>query len=248
MAIDTGPRALGRRTPPRAPEALRGPRGTRILAVAAATFMSLTVLGAFLYAPGDALQGPAQRIFYIHVPAAWVGLLAFLVVFVASIAVLTTRSRRWDRLAAGSAGVGVVFTTAVLVTGSLWARPVWGVYWSWDPRLTSFFILWLLYLSYLALRSYVQEPARRARYSAVLGILAFLDVPIVYLSVRWWRSLHPGPVVAHEDGPQLPAEMLHVLLIGLVAFTLFYVLLLRLHTQNAIRREQLEMAGARSEA
>jgi heme exporter protein C len=248
MAIDTDPRAVERRTTPRTPAALRGDRGTGVLAVATAAFMTLTVLGAFLYAPGDALQGPAQRIFYIHVPAAWIGLLAFLVVFVSSIAVLTTRSRRWDRLAAGSAGVGVVFTTAVLITGSLWARPVWGVYWSWDPRLTSFFILWLLYLSYLALRSYVQEPARRARYSAVLGILAFLDVPIVYLSVRWWRSLHPGPVVAHEDGPQLPAEMLHVLLVGLVAFTLLYALLVRLHTHNALRREELERSDARSDA
>jgi heme exporter protein C len=143
-------------------------------------------------------------------------------------------------VAASSAEVGVVFTTAVLLTGPLWARPVWGAYWSWDPRLTSYFVLWLLYLSYLVLRSYVAEPARRARYSAVLGIVAFLDVPLVYVSVRWWRSLHPGPVVANRDGPQLPGEMLAVLLVGIVAFTLFYLLLLRLRIDNAARRDELD--------
>jgi heme exporter protein C len=206
-------------------------------AAATAVSMLLLLYGAFLYAPQDRLQGPVQRIFYVHVPSAWIGMLAFLVVFVASIAVLVTRSRRWDRLAASSAEVGVVFTTGVLLTGPLWARPVWGTYWSWDPRLTSYFVLWLLYLTYLALRSYVVDPARRARYSAVLGIVAFLDVPLVYVSVRWWRSLHPGPVVANREGPQLPGEMLAVLLVGIAAFTLFYLLLVRLRMANAVRQD-----------
>jgi heme exporter protein C len=211
-------------------------------AVATAVTMLLLLYGAFGYAPQDRLQGPTQRIFYVHVPSAWIGMLAFLVVFVASIAVLATRSRRWDRLAASSAEVGVVFTTGVLLTGPLWAKPVWGTYWSWDPRLTSYFVLWLLYLTYLALRSYVVEPARRARYSAVLGIVAFLDVPLVYVSVRWWRSLHPGPVVANREGPQLPGEMLAVLLVGIVAFTLLYLLLLRLRMANAARQDELLLA------
>jgi heme exporter protein C len=216
-------------------------RGVPLRWHAAATAATVLVLlyGAFGYAPQDRLQGPVQRIFYVHVPSAWIGMLAFLVVFVASIAVLATRSRRWDRLAASSAEVGVVFTTGVLLTGPLWARPVWGTYWSWDPRLTSYFVLWLLYLTYLALRSYVVDPARRARYSAVLGIVAFLDVPLVYVSVRWWRSLHPGPVVANREGPQLPGEMLAVLLVGIVAFTLLYLLLLRLRMANAARQDDL---------
>jgi heme exporter protein C len=175
------------------------------------------------------------------VPSAWVGMMAFSVVFVASIGVLATGSRTWDRVAASSAEVGVVFTTAVLLTGPLWARPVWGVYWSWDPRLTSYVILWLLYLTYLALRSYVPEPARRARYSAVLGVVAFFNVPLVYLSVRWWRSLHPGPVVANPEGPQLPGSMLAVLFVGIVAFTLLYLLLLRLRLDNAARQDDLEL-------
>jgi heme exporter protein C len=216
--------------------------GTRFLgvhAVASAVAMAVLLAGALWYAPADRLQGPSQRIFYIHVPAAWIGMLAFLVVFVASVGYLVTRASRWDRLAASSAEVGVVFTTGVMVTGPLWARPVWGVYWDWDPRLTSFFVLWLLYLSYLVLRSYVPEPARRARYSAVLGIVAFLDVPLVYVSVRWWRTLHPEPVVVNAEGPQLPGSMLAVLLTGIVAFTLLYTLLLRLRMANARREEAL---------
>jgi heme exporter protein C len=217
-----------------------GRLGWRWLGPTTALMMATLVAAAFLYAPQDRLQGPAQRIFYIHVPSAWIGMLAFLVVFVASIGFLVTRSRTWDRVAASSAEVGVVFTTAVMLTGPLWARPVWGVYWSWDPRLTSYFVLWLLYLSYLALRSYVTEPTRRARYSAVLGIVAFLDVPLVYVSVRWWRSLHPGPVVANRDGPQLPGSMLAVLLLGIAAFTLFYLLLMRLRIDNAARQDELD--------
>ncbi len=212
---------------------------TRVLAVATGLSMAVLLAGALLWAPTDRLQGDVQRIFYIHVPAAWIGMLGFGVVFVASIAYLVTRNARWDRLAASSAEVGVVFTTGVMLTGPLWGRPVWGVYWDWDPRLTSFFVLWLLYISYLVLRSYVTEPTRRARYCAVLGIIAFLDVPLVYVSVRWWRSLHPGPVVANPDGPQLPGSMLAVLLVGVAAFTLLYLLLLRLRIDNAVREAEL---------
>lgn len=214
-------------------------RATTALGITTAASMLVLLAGALLWAPTDRLQGDVQRIFYIHVPAAWIGMLGFAVVFVASIAYLVTRNARWDRLAASSAEVGVVFTTGVMLTGPLWGRPVWGVYWDWDPRLTSFFVLWLLYISYLVLRSYVAEPTRRARYSAVLGIIAFLDVPLVYVSVRWWRSLHPGPVVANPEGPQLPGSMLAVLLVGVAAFTLFYLLLLRLRIDNAVREDEL---------
>ena len=214
-------------------------RTTQVLGVATGLTMLVLLAGALVWAPTDRLQGDVQRIFYIHVPAAWIGMLGFGVVFVASIAYLVTRNARWDRLAASSAEVGVVFTTGVMLTGPLWGRPVWGVYWDWDPRLTSFFVLWLLYISYLVLRSYVTEPTRRARYSAVLGIIAFLDVPLVYVSVRWWRSLHPGPVVANPEGPQLPGSMLAVLLVGVAAFTLFYLLLLRLRIDNAVREDEL---------
>ena len=204
---------------------------------------TLVLLPVLLYmalgsAPEDAAQGPAQRIFYIHVPSAWIGFLAFFVVFVASIAFLATGKRKWDDMASASAEVGVVFTTAVLITGPLWGRPVWGVYWTWDPRLTSFLMLWLIYLSYLVLRGYVPEAARRARYSAVLGIVGFLDVPIVYLSVRWWRSEHPLQLVFERNG--LPAQMLFSLFVGLVTFTLLYAYLMSVKLRVGRLRDQAE--------
>jgi len=205
--------------------------------------MAALLVGAFAYAPEDLEQGPPQRIFYIHVPSAWVGFLAFFVVFVASIAFLLTKRRRFDDVAAASAEVGMVFTSAVLVTGPLLARPIWGTYWSWDPRLTRFLVLWLTYLSYLLLRGYVPDPARRARFSAVLGIVGFLDVPIVYLSVRWWRALHPEAVVFTEGGPQMPSQMLATLLLGLAAFTLLYLALMSLRLRLTRLREAREEAA-----
>ena len=237
------PTAPPRKDPDAAPRTARR-TGLRWLAVTTAVTLTLLLYGALVHAPQDRLQGPVQRIFYLHVPSAWVGMLAFLVVFVASIGVLMTRSRRWDRVAASSAEVGVVFTTVVILTGMLWARPMWGVFWSWEPRLTSYFVLWLMYVTYLALRSYVVEPDRRARYAAVLGVVAFLNVPLVYVSVRLWRSLHPGPVVANPDRPQLPGEMLAVLLVGIVAFTLLWLLLLWLRVDLAARRDALEAREA----
>ncbi|GIU98787.1 MAG: hypothetical protein KatS3mg014_0403 [Actinomycetota bacterium] len=166
------------------PDTDEAARTRRLWGLLAAISLTVLLAMAFWYAPEDANQGPVQRIFYIHVPSAWIGFLAFAVVFVASIAFLATGARRFDELAASSAEVGIVFTTAVLITGPLWGRPIWGIYWTWDPRLTSFLMLWLIYLSYLVLRGYVPEPIRRARFSAVLGIVGFLDVPIVYLSAR----------------------------------------------------------------
>lgn len=200
------------------------PATRRLLGVLTLVTMAVLLFMAFVFAPEDAVQGPAQRIFYIHVPSAWIGFLAFFVVFVSSIAFLATGERKYDDMASSSAEVGVVFTSAVLITGPLWGRPVWGVYWTWDPRLTSFLMLWLIYLSYLVLRGYVPDPARRARFSAVIGIVGFLDVPIVYLSVRWWRSEHPLQLVFERGG--LPAQMLMTLLVGLVAFTLMYLYLM----------------------
>ncbi|MBI4728850.1 MAG: cytochrome c biogenesis protein CcsA [Acidobacteria bacterium] len=228
MTVETRPAAAAARLPGRA---------SRLLAPATLGSMALLVWAALAWAPEDLEQGPPQRIFYIHVPSAWVAFLAFAVVFGASIALLATGKQRYDQIAAASAEVGVVFTTAVLITGPLWARPTWGVYWSWDPRLTSVFILWLIYLSYLSLRSYLPDPARRARFSAVLGIVGFADVPIIYLSVRWWRALHPAPVVLVRGGPQMPGEMLAVLMFGLATFTLLYLLLLRIRIDVQRARE-----------
>ena len=212
----------------------------RLWGILTAISFPILLAMAFFYAPEDANQGAAQRIFYIHVPSAWIGFLAFFVVFAASIAFLKSGRRKWDDMAASSAGIGVIFTTGVLITGPLWGRPVWGVYWTWDPRLTSFLMLWLIYLSYIVLRGYVPEPVRRAKFSAVLGIVGFLDVPIVYLSARWWRSEHPTQFVV-ESG-DLPPEMLITLLVGVATFTFFYLYLLSVRRSVARLRAQSEEA------
>jgi heme exporter protein C len=219
-------------------------RRRRLLGGASIAALAATLALGLAWAPEDAVQGPPQRIFYIHVPSAWVSFLAFFVVFLASVGVLARGRRAYDDVASASAEIGLVFTTAVLITGPLWGRPVWGVYWTWDPRLTSYLMLWLIYVSYLVLRGYVPDAARRARYSAVVGIVGFLDVPIVYLSVRWWRSEHPLQVVFERGG--LPAQMLVALLVGVVAFTVLYAYLMtvRLRVGRLARRVEEEVDAA----
>src|SRR3974377_1227700 len=141
--------------------------------------------GALIWAPTENTMGLVQRIFYFHVSSAWTGFVAFIMVFVGSIAYLRTRAPKWDSLSVASAEVGVAFFTIVLVTGPIWAKPVWGIWWTWDARLTSSFLLWVLYVSYLILRTLVDEPARRALVAAVFGIFATMDIPLVYFSI-WW--------------------------------------------------------------
>src|SRR3989338_4785265 len=158
---------------------------------------------AFLAAPTERTMGTIQRIFYLHLPAAFLSFLAFFVVFVGSVAYLTTRRIGWDWAAASAAEVGVVFCAAVLITGPLWAKPVWGIWWTWDARLTTTLILFLIYVAYLMLRLYVTDAERRARLAAVVGILGFVDVPIVYMANRWWRTQHPEPVIAGGEGSGL---------------------------------------------
>lgn len=210
----------------------------------ALTGIAVLVFGFAVYAtPEDETTGLVQKIFYVHVSSAWIAALAFFVVFLGSIIYLAKRDMRWDAIAAASAEVGLLFTTVVLVTGMLWGKEIWGVYWSWDPRLTAVLVLWLLYLAYVAIRAYTPEPTRRARFSAVIGIVAFLDVPIVYLSIMWWRTIHPQPVIigaAEKDA--LPAAMLVALLIGLAATTLLYAyfVAMRLNLnrlENELKRE-----------
>jgi heme exporter protein C len=154
----------------------------------------LALLGAqafgFLASGPDRDMGHLQKIMYVHVPSAWVAMIAFLVVFVCCILYLWKRDERYDLFAASSAEIGVVLTGLTLALGSIWGKPTWGVWWTWDPRLTSTAILFMIYAGYLALRSFTDDVERRARWSAAVGILAFLNVPIVYLSVRWWRTIH----------------------------------------------------------
>lgn len=190
----------------------------------------------FIYVPTEAGMGIVQRIFYFHVPLAWVAFLAFFVVFVGSILYLWKRDDRWDTLAYSSGEVGIVFTTLVLITGPIWAKPIWGVWWTWDARLTTTLVLWLIYLAYLMVRSFATEESRGARFAAVVGIVGFLDVPIVALAIVLGRTQHPGPVI-FEGG--LAPPMLLTLLVCLAAFTVLYVLLLR--QRMSLRAAELEI-------
>jgi len=210
-----------------------------LLGTAAVLLAAATVL-VFGWAPEERTMGPIQKIFYIHVPSAWVAFLAFFVVFAASLAYLAGRRERFDRIAAASAETGLVFCTLVLVTGPIWAKPVWGTWWTWDPRLTSTLVLWFLYLGYFALRSYLPPGPRRSALSAVLGVIAFLDVPVIYFSIRWWRNQHPSPVLAGGEGSGLDPRMRLVFLLSLAAFTVLYAGLLAARVGVAERRARAE--------
>jgi heme exporter protein C len=200
--------------------------GERILGVLALAGLTVSAVLSLAIAPADAVQGDVQRLMYVHVPAAWLAYLSFLVVFGSSIAYLRSGRIRWDRVAAASAEIGVVFTALAIALGSLWGRPVWGTWWTWDPRLTTTAMLLLIYLGYLAVRRIADNPVRRGRWSAVIGIVGFVDVPIVYLSVEWWRSLHQGPTVFRLGGPEIHGSMLAALLVAVGAFTLVYAYLM----------------------
>lgn len=177
---------------------------------------------AFIYAPTDATQGNAQRIFYVHVPMAWLAYMAYVVLVIGSVGLLWKRNQAFDRLARSSAELGFLFTTLVLITGAIWGRPIWGTWWQWEARLTTTLILWFIYLGYFMLRSYAGEPERAARFAAVLAIIGAIDIPIIHMSVRWWRTLHPEPIVINTGGPNLPDSMLVTLVVSFVAFTVFY--------------------------
>jgi len=189
----------------------------------------LTVIAAnyliFIWVPAEKVMGIVQKIFYFHVAAAWVGFLAFFIVFISSIRYLLSFNDKWDWLSAASAEIGFVFMTIVLLTGSIWARAFWGHWWTWDPRLTTSLILWFIYGAYILLRSGISEQERRARYSAVLGIIGFIDIPIVWFSVRWWRTVHPN--LMGEGGKMaISTKMTITLSLSVIAFTLLYAFLL----------------------
>jgi len=190
--------------------------GVTLAALAAGLVMGFGV------APREATQGNVQRIMYLHVPSVWVAYLAFAVVFVASIAYLAKRAEAADRLAHASAEVGVVFTGITIATGSIWGKPTWGTWWTWDARLTSVSILFVMYLGYLLLRGMIDDRERGARYAAVLGIVAAFNIPLVHFSVIWWRTLHQPPSLM-TPGPAMPRVIITALLVNFVAFSLLYV-------------------------
>lgn len=207
-------------TPAPAPSAARRRTEAAVGGLAAVAAVALGVLG-LVVAPTDAVQGEPQRLMYVHVPAAWVAYLAFVVVLVASVAYLVRRDLAWDRRARAAAELGVGLTALTIVLGSVWARPVWGVWWTWEPRLVTTVVLLLIYVGYLAVRGTAADPHAAARRAAAVGILGFVNVPVVHFSVVWWRTLHQPPTVLQPGGPApIEPEMLAALLTGVVAFTL----------------------------
>jgi heme exporter protein C len=186
--------------------------------------MIISIAMIFLYVPTDAIEGIPQRIFYFHVPVAWIGMLAFGVVAAASIGYLWKKDERWDWLARASAEIGAVFITLALITGSIWGRTTWGTWWTWDARLTTTLILWFIYIGYMMLRSYMGRTPASARSAAVLAIIGIIDVPIIYESVNWWRTLHPQAEVGTPGA--LPPAVVLTLMISLATFTLLYSFLM----------------------
>lgn len=208
--------------------------------LAAAGLLAGLVMG-FAVAPREATQGNVQRIMYLHVPSVWVAYVAFAVVFAASIVYLARRSAAADHVAHASAELGVLFTGLTIATGSIWGKPTWGTWWTWDARLTSVAILFVMYVGYLLLRGTLDEPERAARSAAVLGIVAALNIPLVHFSVYWWRTLHQPPSLMKPGGSSMPRAIVAALLVNFAAFSLLYlyflarrVRVLRLEAEAAV--------------
>jgi heme exporter protein C len=218
--------------------------GISLVALAGLAAVYVLALG---YTPVEARQGMAQKIFYLHVPAAWSALISFSLVGITSALYLWLHDPRLDRFAAASAEVGVAFSAIMLTTGPIWAKPIWGTWWTWDARLTLTLFLFFLFIGYLALRASLHDPSERARFSAVVGILGMLLVPFIHLSVYLFRTLHPQPVVLKPSAPSLPPEMLRTLLVSVAVFTLLYIGLVTLRYGLAlaedVRDEVMDAAG-----
>lgn len=198
--------------------------------MAVGSYIGLFVVGA------DIEQGEVQRLMYVHVPAAWTAFVAFFVVFLGSVLYLVQRDERADRVAASAAEVGVVFIALTLLTGMLWGRPTWGVWWTWDPRLTTTALLLAVFVGYLAVRGFADDPERRARWSAIVGILGFVQVPIVYLSVVWWRSLHQPP----SSPRSVSSDILATWMLNFAAFLLVFTWMTARRTRAARLEGELE--------
>lgn len=218
------------------------PTAQRVLGWGTLVGLGATAVLGLYVVPPDAEQGDVQRLMYVHVPAAWLAFLSFGVVFAASVAYLRTGRIRWDRVAVASAEIGVLFCTLTLILGSLWGRPVWGTWWTWDPRLTTTVVLLLIYVGYLSLRRVADSPSRRAHWSAVVGVVGFVDVPIVHMSVVWWRSLHQEATVIRPGAPTMDGSMLVALLVGTLAFSVAYGYLIAVRLR--IGRLEDHAAGA----
>ncbi len=190
--------------------------------------MVVSLYMSLIWAPTEITLGDSQRIFYIHIPLAWLGMLSVIILAVLSIAYLITRNIKWDNLAYSTAELGFILITLVLVTGMIWSKAEWTVWWTWDPKLTTTVILWFIYLSYIMLRTYGPSDLRGASYGAVLGIIGAIDVPMIYMAANWWSSAHPelniGPL--SNESSSVNSEMMMTLLVSLIAYTMLYIIIL----------------------
>lgn len=211
-----------------------------VAALMAALVTALTV-------PPEQTQGDLARMLFVHVPSIWLAYLSFTIALVGSVAYLRTKSLRWDRLAASSAEIGVVFTGTALLTGMIWGKPTWGVWWTWDARLVLTAVLFFVYLGYLALRRSIIEPEARARRSAIFGVLAIVQIPIVHFSVVWWRTLHQQASIVRPGGLQMDPPFVAGFVSALVAFTVVYAALLMRRIELAKAEDEIEAALLRSD-
>jgi heme exporter protein C len=209
-------------------------------ALALGALMAFAGYAALFIAPDESTMHANQRIFYFHAPSGMVALIAFTICFIANIGYLAGRKPHWDWLAVASAEVGVAFSTVVLITGPIWAKPAWGIWWAWDARLTSTLVLWLLYISFLLLRDLIADPDRRAMFSAIFGIFVFLDVPLVYFSIRIWRTQHPQPVIFGGQNSGLDPMMYKVFWLCWLALTGIMTILILLRYQLERARHEVE--------
>ncbi len=224
------------------------PRGLKVLTWITVGLFALASYAVLIYAPREAVMGDVQRVFYFHVAAGWVGALAFLVAVIAGIVYLITKHRGWDTVGLASIEIGVVFTFINIVTGSVWARPIWNTWWTWDPRLVTATVMELVYVAYLMLRQGIDDPDRRARFGAVYAIIGFLSVPLTFLSIRIFRTIHPVVIGSNDPGSEgsfdMTAKMFQAFMFSLVTFTFIYATLLwhRIRLQHQADRVEQEKA------
>lgn len=205
----------------------------------------------FFWVPTESSMGIVQRIFYVHVPSAWVAFLAFGIVAITGAMYLWLGDDRLDQAGVAAAEGGMIFTTIVLITGPLWGKIAWGTYWTWEPRLTLTLLLWFIYLGYFLVRGSTDNPEQGKKFAAVVGVVGAADIPLIHISVSWLRSLHPDPVVLKPEGPTLDSAMLITLMVGLLTFTVLFLglFLIRFSAESLDRKLQLrEVAGQPQEA
>jgi heme exporter protein C len=219
-------------------------RRGRAITLVALILLAGVYVRALVFTPIERVQGPAQKIYYLHVPSAWSAMLAMGLVGLASILYLIVRDVRYDRFAAASAEVGTAFSLVMLTTGPIWAKPIWGTWWTWDARLTLTLFMFFLFIGYLLLRGALTDQGMRARYAAVLGICGLILLPFIHLSVYLFRTLHPQPIVLKPSAPSLPGSMLVTLLLSFAVFTLLYAGFVTQRYALSLLREQARSGGS----